>query len=66
VKEAVRIGVQVAGGLAAAHLGEKERAVDLLRESLARGSSYAALHTDIDLEPLHGYPPFEELMKPKG
>ncbi len=50
----------------AALLGERERAVDLLRESLARGSSYSALHTDIDLEPLHGYPPFEELIKPQG
>ncbi len=50
----------------AAHLGEKALAVDLLREWLARGGNYFDLHTDVDLEPLHGYPPFEELMKPKG
>jgi hypothetical protein len=24
------------------------------------------IHRDIEIEPLRGYPPFEELMKPKG
>jgi len=50
----------------AAQLGEKERAVELLRESLAHGRSYVELHVDPYLEPLRGYPPFDELIKPKG
>ena len=48
-------------------LGEKQQAVDLLRESFAQGNSYdVSLHRDMDLEPLWGYPPFQELLKPKG
>jgi serine/threonine protein kinase/tetratricopeptide (TPR) repeat protein len=48
-------------------LGEKERAVALLRESFAQGREYDVnLHRDMDLEPLRGYPPFQELLKPKG
>jgi len=51
----------------AAQLGEKGRAVELLRESFAQGKRYDLyLHRDIDLEPLHGYPPFEELIRPKS
>jgi serine/threonine protein kinase/tetratricopeptide (TPR) repeat protein len=48
-------------------LGEKEQAVALLRESFAQGKEYGIyLHRDMDLEPLHDYPPFQELLKPKG
>jgi tetratricopeptide (TPR) repeat protein len=60
----------------AALLGEKERAVTLLREAVAQGEGnneepdaygYAFIYRHaMDLEPLHGYPPFEELIKPKG
>jgi serine/threonine protein kinase/tetratricopeptide (TPR) repeat protein len=55
----------------AAQLGEKDDAVPLLRQSVAEGlptwmGLNLALHTDIDLEPLLGYPPYEELLKPKG
>ncbi|HQT94179.1 MAG TPA: protein kinase [Thermoanaerobaculaceae bacterium] len=51
----------------AALLGERQQAVDLLRESFAQGNSYGVnLHRAMDLEPLHGYAPFEELLKPKG
>jgi tetratricopeptide (TPR) repeat protein len=47
--------------------GEKAQAVSLLRESFAQGGSYGVdLHRDIDLEPLRDYPPFQELIKPKG
>jgi tetratricopeptide (TPR) repeat protein len=57
-------------------LGDKERAVTLLREAIAQGEGnseqpdpygygFIYRHT-MDLEPLHGYPPFEELIKPKG
>jgi tetratricopeptide (TPR) repeat protein len=47
-------------------LGEKENAVRLLREALAQGLSYTALHPQMDFEPLQDYPPFQELIKPKG
>jgi len=51
----------------AALLGEKEQAVSLLKESFAQGASYGIdLHRDIDLEPLWDYPPFKELIRPKG
>lgn len=48
-------------------LGDRERAVALLRDAWARGWAYSiAVHRDVDLEPLRGYPPFEEFMRPKG
>ncbi|MCK4916154.1 MAG: hypothetical protein KAS89_08280, partial [Candidatus Eisenbacteria sp.] len=51
----------------AAQLGERERAVELIRQALSQGFRVnMRLHTDMDLEPLHGYPPFEELRRPKG
>jgi class 3 adenylate cyclase/tetratricopeptide (TPR) repeat protein len=51
----------------AAILGEKENAVKLLREALAQGRMYHIhLHPVIDFEPLQDYPPFKELIKPKG
>ena len=51
----------------AAQLGERDRAVALLREAFAHGfADLRWLHVYIFLEPLHGYPPFEELIKPQG
>ena len=57
----------------AAILGEKERAVNLLEKSLEQGSVYIfnypmreAIHPNMDFEPLYDYPPFKELIKPKG
>jgi TolB-like protein/tetratricopeptide (TPR) repeat protein len=51
----------------AAQLGDKDRAVALLREAFAHGFNWIrGLHVYIFLEPLHGYPPFEELIKPQG
>jgi tetratricopeptide (TPR) repeat protein len=50
----------------AALLGEKENSVSLLREALAQGVSYTQLHPVTDFEPLQDYPPFKELIKPKG
>jgi tetratricopeptide (TPR) repeat protein len=52
--------------LIASLLGEKENAVRLLREALAKGITYGWLHPVMDLEPLQDYPPFKELIKPKG
>ena len=50
----------------AALLGEKENAVNLLREALSQGVTYWSLHPDMNLEPLSDYPAFKELVKPKG
>jgi tetratricopeptide (TPR) repeat protein len=51
----------------AAHLGEKDRAVDLLGEAFSQGMSYSSfLHATVTTEPLWDYPPFQELIEPKG
>jgi tetratricopeptide (TPR) repeat protein/TolB-like protein len=58
----------------AASLGDKAAAVQLLREAIAQGlglgvewEGYAVLlHRAPEMAPLRGYPPFEELIKPKG
>jgi hypothetical protein len=50
----------------AALLGDHERAVALLRESLREGQMYPALHGAIDLAPLRDLPTFRELIRPKG
>jgi tetratricopeptide (TPR) repeat protein len=51
----------------AAHLGEKEMAVELLKQSFASGYAHEWYHRiDLDFEPLWDYPPFQELIKPKG
>jgi len=53
----------------AGYLGDLDRAIDYLRRSLEhqKGITYAFLYRwDFDLEPLWGYEPFEELVRPKG
>ena len=51
----------------AAQLGERERAMALLRQAYADGRAYdLSLHRDVDLEPLRGYPPFDEFLEPRG
>lgn len=51
----------------AALLNDKERAVALLQESFNQGRDFGAyLRRDIDLEPLWDYPPFKEILRPKG
>jgi tetratricopeptide (TPR) repeat protein len=47
-------------------LGEKETAVRLLHEAISQGSVYWNLYQDMDLDPLRDYPPFKELIRPKG
>ena len=50
----------------AARLGDKDRAVALLREAFAQGVPiFVECHADWRLDPLRRYPPFEELLKPK-
>jgi serine/threonine protein kinase/tetratricopeptide (TPR) repeat protein len=56
-------------------LGDKEGAVALLREAVAQGAGNGdvpdmygygfVFRHSMDLEPLHGFPPFEDLIKPK-
>ncbi len=51
----------------AAQRGERDRAVELLRESVGHGFGlWNYLHTYVYLEPLHGYQPFEDLIRPQG
>jgi len=48
-------------------LGEYAEAVRLIQESLKQGCRVTVhMHRDMDLEPLRDYPPFQELLKPKG
>lgn len=51
----------------AAELGERDRAVELLRRAFAQGQVrdwFGSTHRELFLEPLSGYPPFEDLMRP--
>jgi tetratricopeptide (TPR) repeat protein len=51
----------------AALRGEKEEAVDLIRQALAQGFSWDIwVHREPAFESLRDYPPFQELLRPKG
>jgi tetratricopeptide (TPR) repeat protein len=51
----------------AALLGDREQAVRLLYQSYEEGSNFGIFgHGEIDFESLHDYPPFQELIRPKG
>jgi DNA-binding SARP family transcriptional activator/TolB-like protein len=52
----------------AANLGDREKAVGLLRQAFKEGASRdpSELHVDPDLEPLWDYEPFQELLRPQG
>jgi tetratricopeptide (TPR) repeat protein len=50
----------------AALLGDKEGAVNLLRQAIKQGFSYSSIHPTEDFESLADYPPYVQLMKPKG
>ena len=51
----------------AAILGDKDQAVTLLKEIFLQGFGYSLdFHSDFDFESLWDYPPFIELLKPKG
>lgn len=50
-----------------ANLGERERAVQLLRQALAEGTQFNFLHfQNLALDPLKNYRPYQELIRPKG
>jgi hypothetical protein len=41
--------------------------VQLLRDAFAQGLPFdLRFHGDVNLEPLRDYPPFQELLRPKG
>ena len=51
----------------AALLGRREQAVGLLQDAFQQGLIYSPeLHTVIDFESLRNYPPYTELLRPKG
>ena len=51
----------------AAVLGDRDQAVALVREAFAQGLAVDLyLHALIDFAPLRGYPPFDDLMRPRG
>ncbi len=51
----------------AALLGDKDQAVTLLKDNFSQGFGYGLdFHRDFDFESLWDYPPFIELLKPKG
>jgi len=52
----------------AAVLGDRSRAVELLRDAIAQGAVDPGdhLHSEPAFAGLHGYPPFEEVIRPKG
>jgi tRNA A-37 threonylcarbamoyl transferase component Bud32/tetratricopeptide (TPR) repeat protein/TolB-like protein len=52
--------------LIAAFLGDKEDAVNLIREAIRQGYAYPNIHGAMALERLKDYPPYIQLMKPKG
>jgi hypothetical protein len=56
-------GVTLLRARLAALRGDRDRAVALLRGQPGRGPRL--LHADPDLAPLHGYPPYEELVHPR-
>jgi DNA-binding SARP family transcriptional activator/TolB-like protein len=50
-------------------LGDREEAMTVLRQSFDWGGNWGrwpSLHSDIDFESLHDYPPFQEFLRPKG
>jgi len=49
-------------------LGDRDGAVELLRDAIAQGAVdvWDQLHSEPAFAALHGYPPFDELLRPKG
>jgi hypothetical protein len=51
----------------AAHLGDREEALRLVRRSFAEGFRYGIYHHNNPFnEPLREYPEFQEILRPKG
>lgn len=60
-----RRGYAIARAVILGALGERERAVELLRQSAGEGSETATWHYAAHFNPRPGYPPFEELIRPQ-
>ena len=67
-RQLVADGLHMYAAAVIAHLGDRDRAVELLRRSLTESTSTfrQIVQWDLDLEPLWDYPPFQELIRPKG
>jgi hypothetical protein len=51
----------------AAQLGDKDQTVRLLRQAIQDGQGVGfEMHRLIEFQSLRGYPPFEEILRPKG
>jgi tetratricopeptide (TPR) repeat protein len=50
----------------AALLGDKEAAVSLLRQATKQGYAYSTIHPTEDFESLADYPPYIQIIKPRG
>jgi serine/threonine protein kinase/TolB-like protein len=50
----------------AAHLGQRDLAVRLLRQAIQEGVSFEFLHYEPVFAPLWGYEPFEQVIAPRG
>ena len=51
----------------AAALGDRQQAVALLQRAFAEGRPFDMdVHQNMDFESLRDYPPFPDLLKPKG
>jgi predicted Zn-dependent protease len=50
----------------AALLGQRERAVTLLRQAFDKGQGRVFVHFDPDFESLRGFAPFDDLLRPTG
>jgi tetratricopeptide (TPR) repeat protein len=63
---ATRGDVPLARAQIAALLGDRQQALDGLREAVAQGTVFGlGLHRNMDFESLRGWPPYDEFMRPK-
>lgn len=53
-------------GIVAGELGQREEAVRLLRQALAKGYAFNYLHYQWGADSLRAFPAFRELMRPRG
>jgi tetratricopeptide (TPR) repeat protein len=47
-------------------LGDRETAVDLLQTAILQGINSSSVHADLAFDSLRDYPPFQDLIRPKG
>ena len=65
VADATQAGTVVLGSYYL--LGDRDDAASLLRQALSKGYPWLyQIRLELSFEPVRGYPPFEELVRPKG